>query len=340
MAQLVLQLEEPLLLRLEHLGYGNARPLRHDLRDVLRVDLLLQVLPLLLDLGEPLLERLDFLLGRGHAPVTDLGSLLEITAARRLLGLRPQLLELGLLRLNLLDGILLGGPLRLHRVRPLAQLGHFVLDLLAPLFGGLVLLLGQRGQLDFELCNLALDFIDLLRQRVDRDPQPRGSLVDQVDRLVWQEPVGDIAMRQRRGRDQRVVGDANAVMDLVLLLETTENRDRVLDGRLAHVDRLEAPFECRVFLDVLAILIERRRADDVQLAARQRRLEHVRRIDGALGATRADERVQLVDEDDVAPLGRGNLLQHGLEPLLEFTAVLRARDERADVECYEMFVLE
>ena len=110
-----------------------------------------------------------------------------------------------------------------------------MLDLLAPLFGGLVLLLSQRGQLDFELRNLALDFIDLLRQRVDRDPQPRGSLVDQVDRLVGQEPVGDIAMRQRRGRDQRVVGDANAVMDLVLLLETTQNRDRVLDGRLAHV---------------------------------------------------------------------------------------------------------
>ena len=49
-------------------------------------------------------------------------------------------------------------------------------------------------------------------------------------------------------------------------------------------------------LDVLAVLVERRRADALELAARQRRLEDVGGVDRAFGRAGADERVQLVDE--------------------------------------------
>ena len=74
-----------------------------------------------------------------------------------------------------------------------------------------------------------------------------------------------------------------------------------LGRRLIHGDRLEATRQGSVLLDVLAVLVERRRADALDLATRQRRLEHVARVDRALGAARADKRVQLVDEqDDVA----------------------------------------
>ena len=61
-----------------------------------------------------------------------------------------------------------------------------------------------------------------------------------------------------------------------------------------------------VLLDVLAVLVERRRADRAQLAAREHRLEHVAGVHRALGRARADERVQLVDEQDDArpPLRR------------------------------------
>src|SRR5438132_706001 len=59
---------------------------------------------------EPLLERLDVLLGRGHTPIADLGGLLEITAARRLPSLRPQLLALRCFRLDVLHGILRAFP--------------------------------------------------------------------------------------------------------------------------------------------------------------------------------------------------------------------------------------
>ena len=110
--------------------------------------------------------------------------------------------------------------------------------------------------------------------------------------------------------------------------------------RLADEDRLEAPLERRVLLDVLAVLVERRGTDRAQLAAREHRLEEVRRVDGAFGRARSDDRVQLVDEeDDVA--GRVlDLREDGLEPLLELAAVLRPGEERADVERPHALALE
>ena len=51
---------------------------------------------------------------------------------------------------------------------------------------------------------------------------------------------------------------------------------------------LEAALERGVLLDVLAVLVERGGADAVQLAARQRGLEHVAGVDRALGLAGAD----------------------------------------------------
>ncbi len=156
--------------------------------------------------------------------------------------------------------------------------------------------------------------------------------VDEVDGLVGELPGGDVAIRQHRGRDECGVLDADTVVDLVALLEPAQDRDRVLDRRFADVHLLEAALERGVLLDVLAVLVERRRADEPQLTARQHRLDHVARVDRTFGTTRADERVDLVDERDDLAFGVGDLLEHGLEPLLELAAVLRAGDHRADVE--------
>ena len=66
--------------------------------------------------------------------------------------------------------------------------------------------------------------------RVDLDAQAAGRLVDEVDRLVGQEAVGDVAVRERRRGHDRAVGDAHAVVHLVALLEAAQDRDRVLDA--------------------------------------------------------------------------------------------------------------
>ena len=147
-------------------------------------------------------------------------------------------------------------------------------------------------------------------------------------------------MRQHGGRHQRGVLELHAVMDLIALAQPAQDADGVFHGRLADVHRLEAPFERGVLFDVLLILVERRGADGVQLAARQHRLEHVRRVHRAFRRAGADHGVELVDEQDDLPARIDHLLEHGLQAILEFAAVLRAGDQRSHVERHDLFVLE
>jgi hypothetical protein len=106
----------------------------------------------------------------------------------------------------------------------------------------------------------------------------------------------------------------------------------VLYRRLADHHRLEAPLQGGVLLYVLAVLVQRRGADGAQLAAGEHRLEQVGGVDRALRRAGPDDRVQLVEKQHDLTTGIGDLLQHGLQALLELTAVLRASEDRADVQ--------
>ena len=245
--------------------------------------------------------------------------------------------------LDLADGHdrgLLRLPVLLERRGLRLELGQLGVEPRQPLLGHRVRLAGHRHALDLELHDAALDLVDLGGQGVDLDAEPRGGLVDQVDGLVGQEAVGDVAVREHGRRDQRRVLDLDLVVDLVLLLEAAQDGDGVLDGRLLDQHGLEAPLERRVLLDVLAVLVERGRAHAAELAARQGGLEHVGRVHRALGRARADQRVQLVDEADDLALALGDLAQHGLQAVLELAAVLRARDHGADVDGEQPLALE
>ena len=104
--------------------------------------------------------------------------------------------------------------------------------------------------------------------------------------------------------------------------------------------RLEPALEGGVLLDVLPVFVERRRADGVQLAAREHRLQHVGGVHRPFGRAGADHRVELVDEQDDLALRVGDFLQDRLQPLFELAAVLRAGDERAHVERDDALVLQ
>ena len=130
------------------------------------------------------------------------------------------------------------------------------------------------------------------------------------------------------------------MVDLVALLEAAQDGDRLLDVGLAHVHGLEAPLQGGVLLDVLLVLVERGGAHAAQLAAGQHGLQHVGGVHRALGRARAHHGVQLVDEEDDLALGLLDLLEHGLQPVLELAAVLGARDERAQVEGDQPLVLQ
>ena len=126
---------------------------------------------------------------------------------------------------------------------------------------------------------------------------------------------------------------------LVAVAQAAQDLHGVVDRRLLDAHLLEAPLERGVALEVLAVLVERGRADRLQLAAGERRLQDRSGVDRALGGAGADEVVQLVDEqDDVAALG--DLLHHLLQALLELAAVLRAGDERGEVERVDLLALQ
>ena len=121
-------------------------------------------------------------------------------------------------------------------------------------------------------------------------------------------------------------------MDLITLLQAAQDRDRVLKVRLVDHDLLEATLERGILFDVLAILGQRGRADAVQFAAGERRLEHVARVHRALGLAGADQRVDLVDEQDDAAFLLGQIRKHALEAVLELAAVFGAGDHGGQVE--------
>ena len=227
-----------------------------------------------------------------------------------------------------------------------------------PLLGQLALLLRQtallvaqvRGLLELlrldrsllraaRLLDLVLELAVNGRRGHRLDAHARRGLVDQVDRLVRQEAVGDVAVSQVGGGHQRLIGDVHLVVLLVAVAQAFEDLDGLVLGGLVDDDLLEAALQSGVALQVLAELLERGRADRLQLAASERRLQDRGRVDRALGGASADEVVELVDEqDDVAALG--DLLHHLLEALLELAAVLGARDQSREIQRVDLLALE
>ena len=123
-------------------------------------------------------------------PVAQLRGAFEVTVALGALGVEAGLFEPFLAGLDRRDRVLLRLPVRDHAVALLLQRLQLGLERLEPLLARLVGLLGERGALDLELADAALDDVDLERHRVDLDAQPRRGLVDEVDRLVGELAAG------------------------------------------------------------------------------------------------------------------------------------------------------
>mmetsp|Transcript_5636 Transcript_5636/g.13061 ORF Transcript_5636/g.13061 Transcript_5636/m.13061 type:complete len:262 (-) Transcript_5636:541-1326(-) len=125
-------------------------------------------------------------------------------------------------------------------------------------------------------------------------------------------------------------------MRFISRLQPLEDIDGLRLRRLGHVHRLEAPLEGGVLLDVTAVLGHGRRANALQAPPRERRLEQVGCVDRPVGSTRADERVDLVNEEHRV-VRRSHFVDDLLQPLLELAAVLGVGDEQPQLERDEPF---
>ncbi len=206
-------------------------------------------------------------------------------------------------------------------------------DLIAQVRGILVLLGRHRRVLArLEVGELCHECRRVNRQ-AELQPQPGAGLIDQIDGLVRQHAIGQIAGAHRHGGAQGGVRVRHLVVVLVRAAKTFQDADGILSGGLVDLDRLETALQRRVLLD-LAVLVERRGTDHVQLAARQAGLQDVSGIHRAFtGTARADHRVHLVDEDDDLVLAGSDLIHRLGQALLEISAVSRAGEHAGKIEC-------
>ena len=152
----------------------------------------------------------------------------------------------------------------LHAYLARAQLGYARVSLLV--CGTLAARLGlerlsftaYRGKLGGKLLRL------LYHRR--GESQMRGSLVEQVYRLVGEKTIGNIPLGKRYRALNGVVGYLDTVKALVVALDTAQYLDRSLNRRLLEYDGLKAALKRRVLLDVLAVLGKGGRAYDLYLA--------------------------------------------------------------------------
>ncbi len=68
-------------------------------------------------------------------------------------------------------------------------------------------------------------------------------------------------MREGRSGDDGRILDPYTVVDFVLLFQAAQDRDGVFDIGLADEHDLKTPFKRSVFFNVLAIFVQRGRAD-------------------------------------------------------------------------------
>ena len=115
----------------------------------------------------------------------------------------------------------------------------------------------------------------------------------------------------------------------ITFLQSTQNRDGILNGGFQHLNGLESAFEGGIFLNVLAVFVKRRSTDAAQFAACECRLQHIRRVNRSLRRTCPNDGVELVNKEDDLSLGLFNIGEDCLEPVFKFAAIFTPGDERA-----------
>ena len=283
---------------------GNGLVLAHNM-----------ALQALLQLGQTLELLLLDLAGRDLRPhLDDAGDILH-GQLRHPLGV--QLLQLRLqahlLRAKLGNAGIAGIQLRLGILLALLRLGGH-----------------QRFALEGNILQIALD----LQTAVDGgivQIHVRAGFVDQVNGLIGQKTVGDIALAEHHRLTQHALGNGDAVVILVIMGNALQNLEGVLHIRFVYRHRLETALQGAVLLNMLAVFIEGGGANDLNFAAAQRGLQNIGGIHAALGIACTHNVMHLVDhKDHIAQLA--DLLNETLHAAFKLAAELGTGHQRRQVQ--------
>ncbi|CAN4003274.1 Malate-2H(+)/Na(+)-lactate antiporter, partial [Dysosmobacter welbionis] len=201
---------------------------------------------------------------------------------------------------------------------------------------GLLLLLLQHGALFLIVVQLPLNLHAAGDIRVFQIQVGTG-LVDQVDGLVRQEPVGDVPLTEQHRLTQDPLRDLHPVVLLILGGQALENLHRVLNGGLVHRHRLEPPLQSGVLLDGLAVLVEGGGANHLDLAPGEGGFQDVGGVHAALGVAGAHNVVNLVDHQNNVPQAL-HLVDKALHPALELAPELGAGHQSCQIQQVDLLV--
>ena len=105
-------------------------------------------------------------------------------------------------------------------------------------------------------------------------------------------------------------------------LQRPQDVPRLLRGRFVHIHGLKPPRQRRVFLNMLAKLVQGRGPHRLQLPPGQGRLEHIAGVQPAFARPRAHQGMHFVQKHNHLALGRFDLVNHGLQAFLELAPEL------------------
>ena len=123
-------------------------------------------------------------------------------------------------------------------------------------------------------------------------------LIHHINCLVRQKSLSDVTVRETCRRNQRIIGNSHAMVQLIFFLQATQDKNRVLNAWFINKHRLEPACQCSILFDILTIFIQRCRTYTAQLATRQSRLQEVRRIHRTIRPACPNELVHLIDKQN------------------------------------------
>ena len=128
-------------------------------------------------------------------------------------------------------------------------------------------------------------------------------------------------MRKGDGGYQCIVLDTHTMVVFVLFLQTSEDAYGLLGSGLVDHHRLKTAFEGLVLLEVFLVFLKGSGTYASELTSGEGRLEDVGGIHGSVALSGPHKGMDLINEEDDATLGFGDLTDNALQTVLELSLV-------------------
>mmetsp|Transcript_6438 Transcript_6438/g.17261 ORF Transcript_6438/g.17261 Transcript_6438/m.17261 type:complete len:294 (-) Transcript_6438:867-1748(-) len=208
-------------------------------------------------LSHQLMILFQFFLERGNLAVCELRGASEVTTPLGYNECLSRSLQCALVVLGRSKHGTFAPPTLSKLYSPRLQRPNLGLALFQPFQRARVRLFAQRALLDSQTHKRPVNIVQRLWLGLLLHFQTTRGFVDHIDGTVRKVSFGDVSMCVDCGRDQRAIENADAVMQLVAIFQSSQNVDGCLYRGLRHKHGLKAPRERSVFFDVPAKLSQR-----------------------------------------------------------------------------------